>query len=90
MLDLHSIRGARRWACTGAQLFDGEAVQQGTAVLIEDEQIAAVLPVAEIPARSSGVGGAGGTLLPGLIDMHVHFMRWEGPLYLGVRHHQRA
>lgn len=57
-------------------------MRQGLAVLIEGERIAAVLPLGEIPAGVPVLAAPGCTLLPGLIDMHVHFMRWEGPLYL--------
>ncbi|HKP16775.1 MAG TPA: amidohydrolase family protein [Gemmatimonadaceae bacterium] len=55
------------------RLFDGERVTEGRSVLVRDGIIAAVggLEVAA-PTGTSVVDGRGRTLLPGLIDAHVH------------------
>jgi hypothetical protein len=60
---------------TGGLVFDGNTIRSGLGVLIAGEAIAAVEPVAAF----AGYGGpivdtAGGTVLPGLIDAHVHVL----------------
>ncbi|WP_438496621.1 amidohydrolase family protein [Paenibacillus sp. IHBB 3054] len=57
-------------AITNARIFDGENVIRATTVLIEGEQILSV--GGEIPAHAITIDAKGGTLLPGLIDAHVH------------------
>jgi imidazolonepropionase-like amidohydrolase len=57
----------------GVRLFDGENVADDTTVVIEDDRIAYVgasAPAA--PPDAQIVDAAGRTLLPGLIDAHVH------------------
>ena len=71
-----------RWACHADRLFDGEHVRREQAVIVEDGLVSALAPVAEIPRNIPVLAMPGCTILPGLIDTHVHFMRWEGPLYL--------
>jgi imidazolonepropionase-like amidohydrolase len=55
---------------TGAKVFDGEKILGVTAVTIEDGKIVQV--GGEVPAGADVVDGTGATLLPGLIDAHVH------------------
>ncbi|KAF6614306.1 MULTISPECIES: amidohydrolase family protein [Paenibacillus] len=57
-------------AITNARIFDGEKVIKATTVLIEGEQIVSV--GGEIPEHAVIIDAQGGTLLPGLIDAHVH------------------
>ena len=64
------------------RIFDGESVRYGEAVVIDGDTIAAVIPAQALPPGLPILTFPGCTLLPGLIDMHVHFMRWEGPLFL--------
>lgn len=64
-------------AITGATLIDGtgaDPVENGV-VVIEDARIAAVGPADEItvPEEAEILEAGGLTLLPGLIDAHVHF-----------------
>ena len=54
------------------RLFDGERVHPRTHVLVRDGRIAAVGASALRGAPAEVVDGAGKTLLPGLIDSHVH------------------
>jgi imidazolonepropionase-like amidohydrolase len=57
------------------RVFDGTgtALRDGLAVLVEDGRVAAVAGVADVPADAVDVLDLGGrTLLPGLIDAHVH------------------
>ncbi|MEU3644913.1 amidohydrolase family protein [Lentzea sp. NPDC034063] len=55
---------------TGARVFDGEKTLGVTTVSIEDGKIVQV--GGEVPAGADVVDGTGATLLPGLIDAHVH------------------
>lgn len=73
---------SNRWACHADRIFDGETVRHGAAVLIEGDTILDLVPLAEIPRGIPVLSVPGCTILPGLIDTHTHFMRWEGPLYL--------
>lgn len=56
----------------GARVFDGERALERADVLVEDGQIAAIAPSLAPPAGAEVVEGGGRTLLPGLIDAHVH------------------
>jgi imidazolonepropionase-like amidohydrolase len=55
---------------TGAWVFDGEKTLGVTNVSIEDGKIVRI--GGEVPAGAEVVDGTGATLLPGLIDAHVH------------------
>ena len=57
-------------AIINARVFDGEKVIGATTVLIEGETILSV--GGEIPEHATIIDAKGGTLLPGLIDAHVH------------------
>lgn len=57
-------------AITNVRIFDGENVIGATSVLIEGETILSV--GGAIPYHAVIIDGKGGTLLPGLIDAHVH------------------
>ena len=60
----------------GAAMFDGtgQASRRGVAVVVEGDRIAAVEREGDIgePASARTVDLTGCTLLPGLIDLHVH------------------
>lgn len=64
-------------AIVDARIFDGDNVLPRATVLIENGLIAAVGADLAVPAGTAVVDGAGRTLLPGLIDAHVH-ARAEG------------
>lgn len=57
-------------AITNVRVFDGEKVIRPTTVLIEGERILSV--GGEIPEHVDIIDAEGGTLLPGLMDAHVH------------------
>lgn len=57
-------------AITGARVFDGEQVIGMHTVVLDGAGIAAV--GGPVPPGATVVDAAGGTLLPGLIDSHVH------------------
>ncbi|GAB5469670.1 MAG: amidohydrolase family protein [Rhodospirillales bacterium] len=58
----------------GGQIFDGETLlPAGQGLLVEGERIARIAPLAEFEGfTGERVDSSGGTLLPGLIDCHVH------------------
>jgi imidazolonepropionase-like amidohydrolase len=60
------------FAIRDVRVFDGETFVPRTTVLVRDGLIAAVGPDLELPAGIDVVEGRGRTLLPGLIDGHVH------------------
>lgn len=54
------------------RVFDGEALSEPTTVVVENGVVSAVGADAEAPEGPEVVDGTGMTLLPGLIDAHVH------------------
>ena len=54
---------------------DGEHVQLDQTVIVAGERIQAIGPAAnvKVPDHAKVIDGAGGLLIPGLCDMHVHF-----------------
>lgn len=60
-------------AIINARIFDGEHVLDASTVVLEGTTIAAV--GGEVPAGAEVVDAAGATLLPGLVDAHVHTNR---------------
>ncbi|MFH1909507.1 MAG: amidohydrolase family protein [Chloroflexota bacterium] len=54
----------------------------GQAVVIEDAVIRAICPQAELEQDTPQVDISGQTLLPGLVDVHVHSEDWHAPLFL--------
>lgn len=69
----------------GGQVFDGTGTMlQAHAVLVEGRQIARVAPEAEFTGFAGPVEDCTGhTVLPGLIDCHMHLMLTGGPDQLG-------
>lgn len=69
------------------RLFDGHQTTQDTTVVISGGAIQAVAPDAPVPANATIIDGHGKTLLPGLIDAHVHIhgaLSLEEALVMGV------
>jgi imidazolonepropionase-like amidohydrolase len=63
-------------AYRAARLFDGvsEQVIEDGAVVVEDGRIASVVPARDLPSDVEVVALGDATLLPGLIDAHVHLV----------------
>jgi Amidohydrolase family len=94
-LDARDIEQARRFAPTPtepilishARLFDSETrtMRPGTSVLIDGNRIAAVGPdgSVKVPPNARQIDASGGTVLPGLWDMHVHLQsNTDGMLHI--------
>ena len=58
-------------AITNVRVFDGERPGELTTVMIDDGVIVASRPEDD-GSGGDVIDGGGGTLLPGLIDTHVH------------------
>ena len=79
----HSSSGySGRWVCQADRVFDGECVRAGEALIIDGDTVAAVVPAHLVPPALPVLSAPGCTALPGLMDLHVHFMRWQGPLFV--------
>ena len=76
----------QRLALIAARIWDGasESVLADHAVIISNGRIEEVLPVKEIPAGMARREFPDCTLLPGLIDSHVHYAESNGPAYLAA------
>ena len=59
------------------RLFDGDGIVQKTDVVFAGGRVRAMGPKAAVPAGAEVVDGTGKTLLPGLIDAHVHIIAAE-------------
>lgn len=66
----HKVTMDRITAITNARIFDGERVIDDQTVVIKGAYIQAVGGV--VPAEATVIDGHGSTLMPGLIDSHVH------------------
>lgn len=55
-----------------AAVFDGEALHPGWSVLVTGDRIVAAGPMVAAPAGAETIELPGDTLMPGLIDAHVH------------------
>ncbi len=75
-----------RWAITAERMWDGTADRavESQAVVIDGAAIVAVIPKAELPPGIPVRAFPGATLLPGLIDAHVHYSAAMGPAFLAA------
>jgi beta-lactamase class D/imidazolonepropionase-like amidohydrolase len=62
----------RDFAVVGVRVFDGERTHDRASVLVRDGRIEAVGERVRVPRGVATIDGAGLTLMPGLIDSHVH------------------
>ena len=60
------------FAIRGARVFDGERDLGTATVVVRDGLVEAVGAEVEVPEGLAVIDGAGSTLLPGLVDAHVH------------------
>ncbi len=59
-------------AYTGADVFDGETLHRGQSLLLDGDLFAGICPTTALPADAKRVELAGGTLLPGFVDLQVN------------------
>jgi imidazolonepropionase-like amidohydrolase len=59
-------------AFTDARVFDGQRVIDSATLVLADGRVAALGRDVDIPERARVISAAGRTVLPGLIDAHVH------------------
>lgn len=76
----------QRYVLVGDRVWDGVATHavEGLALGIDGSQIEALIPVGEIPPDLPRVDLPGCTLLPGLIDAHVHYSGVMGAAFLAA------
>lgn len=77
----------KRYALIASHLWDGSSdhSQDDMAVLINGEKIEDVCPACKVPDNIRILRFEKGcTLLPGLIDAHVHYSPWMGPAFLAA------
>lgn len=74
------------FALTNVRIFDGETFLDSNTVIVESGQISQVGSDLAIPDGVEEVDGSGQTVLPGLIDAHVHDFRayYEDALRFGT------
>lgn len=74
----------RPFVIAGVRIFDGDRAMGTGHVVVGAGRIAAVLPGGAAPKGMAAYDGRGKTLLPGLIDSHVHYygpVRTDGPRF---------
>jgi len=64
--------GDGAYVIRNVRVFDGESVAERQTVVISEGKISAVGSAVAIPAGAQEIAGEGRTLLPGLMDAHVH------------------
>ena len=71
-------------AFSGARIFDGKRTVADRAVLVKDGLVLDVVPCDSVPGAVPHYRDQDCTVLPGLIDTHVHFMRRPMTLSVGA------
>ena len=70
---LNPVQAPPSFIVSDVRVFDGERVAEHRSVLVQDGRIARVGgSTFAVPAGTAVMDGRGRTLLPGLIDAHVH------------------
>lgn len=76
--------GRPPYAIAGVRIFDGKATLGAGHVVIADGRIVEVSTSGRVPSGMPVHDGGGATLLPGLIDAHMHYLgppRTDGPRF---------
>ena len=77
----HDKSGGRS-VFAAARVFDGTRALPNHAVVMENGVVVEVVPRDALSRNEPVWEEPDTTILPGLIDTHIHFMRWQGPLFL--------
>ena len=74
------------YALSADRIWDGfsDTARVGAAVIVRGTQIEDIRPVEELPPELPRLGWPGCTLIPGLIDAHVHYSAAMGPAFLAA------
>ena len=72
-----------QWAIVPSAVWDGQSQLKDKAVIIQGEYISAIVDVGSLKDISR-IDLVGTTLLPGLIDAHVHLSDWMLPSFLAA------
>ena len=85
-INLNFPENLDNYAVVDASIFDvyTGAIKKETAVLIEGKKISTVCSQVNLPQNVKKISCPGCTILPGLIDVHVHTEDWHGPLFLAM------
>lgn len=79
---LPSPTGKGPFAIAADRLFNGARVLLDHAAVIDGESVSAVMPVAALPPGLPLLREPDTTIIPGLIDTHIHLMDWQSPQFL--------
>lgn len=82
----HAKSTPSHYALIPDQVWDGVAnrPRKGPVVIIEGDRIASVRKPGRLPRGVERIPLPGCTLIPGLIDAHVHFCDWMRPAFLAA------
>jgi imidazolonepropionase-like amidohydrolase len=71
-----------KYAFSGAVIYDGQVAHTDTAVVIEGSRVSEIVPEAALPRDIRRVDVSGRTIIPGLIDLHLHLTipPWRFPV----------
>jgi predicted amidohydrolase YtcJ len=69
---LPGTAGAQSFAVRDVRVFDGERLHPRLTVVVRDGAIESTRPDTVVPAGFEVIDGQGLTLLPGLVDSHMH------------------
>ena len=70
------------YAVAADRVFDGDRILKDHALLVNGGVISNIIPRRSIRGTLPVLYEPDATIIPGLIDTHIHYMRWEAPLFL--------
>ena len=76
----------KRYALIPDRIWDGlsDAVEEGKAVVVDGEKVEMIVATGELPLDIETIQLDGCTLIPGLIDAHMHYCSEMGSAYLAA------
>ncbi len=75
-----------KYAITADRIWDGmsDVTSEGNAIIVNGESIEDIVPLCDLPRGIITLCFENCTILPGLIDMHVHYSAVMGPSFLAA------